>query len=340
MRYNLLIQTRGKIAHSEIYMLTFEATQEAISNFKKVIAEKGVYSSHIPALVAKLEKLIYSCSFFVFNPEIISKVDSYRITLNTQNLLKYADEKLYSNVGLEWLNRNMFDVTIEGKLKGNFSLHIQPRYLFNSNKYVKPIDLSIKRLLEVYALSERNEQVSFKESVINKVHPWKQHNPYIDDDLAQLQDEINQGVIYAGNKKDVQVGDEVKNIPADAKYLVFILVDAILHSIESIKINKDNTGLEHIVNKPLYGKTLTNSGAVKAENKDDASVILSILNVSDEKFKAIIESSFRSPHYSGLGVDDWLYFRSHGGTKLVYSPSLGVNRMVNTGEFYNLSSFN
>ena len=43
----------------------------------------------------------------------------------------------YSTNRQDWYNRNMFDVTIEGKLKGNFSLHIQPRYLFNSNKYVK-----------------------------------------------------------------------------------------------------------------------------------------------------------------------------------------------------------
>lgn len=319
-------------------MLTFESAQEAISNFKKVIAEKGVYSSHIPALVAKLEKLIYSCSFFVFNPEIISKVDSYRITLNTQELLKYADERLYSNMGLEWLNRNMFDVTIEGKLKGNFSLHIQPRYLFNSNVYVNPIDLPIKRLLEVYALSERNEQTSFQENMVNKVDPWEQHNPYIDDDLAQLQEVINQGVIYAGNNKHIPVGGEVKNIPTDAKHLVFILVEAIFHSIESIKIDKTSTGLEHIVTKPLHGKTITNSGAVKVENKDDNSMVLSILNVSDEKFNAIQESSFQSPHYSGLGVDDWLYFRAHGAN-LVYSPSLGVNRKVNISEYYNLSSF-
>lgn len=324
-------------------MITFESAQEAIANFKQVIAAKGVYSSHIPALVAKLEKLIPACSCFVFNPEIISERNDYRIVFNTQELLKYADEKIYSNVGLDWLNRNLFDMTIEGKFSGNLYLQIQPRYLFNSSIYVKAIDLPIKRLLEVYALSGRNEKVSYQESMVNKITPWEQHNPYIDDELAQLQHIFNQGVIYADNNKHINkhipVGGEVEYAPTDAKHLIFILVESIFHSIESIKIDKNLTGLEHIVTMPVCGKTITNSTAVETKHKmEDSPVILSVLNVSDAKSNAIQKSSFSSPYYSGLGVDDWIYVRSHGA-KLVYSPSLGVNRRFRIDEYYNLGNF-
>lgn len=339
MRYNIHIQTKARKSIRRLNMLTFESAQQAIANFKQVIASKGVYSSHIPALVAKLEKLIPACSCFVFNPEIISERNDYRIVFNTQELLKYADEKLYSSVGLEWLNRNLFDMTIEGKSTGNLYLHIQPRYLFNSRVYVKAIDLPFKRLLEIYALSGRNEKVSYQESMVNKITAWEQHNPYIDDDLAQLQEIISQGVIHAGNNRHIPVGEEVKNVPNDAKHLVFILVEAIFHSIESIKIDNNSTGLEHIVTKPLYGKTITNSESVKTKLKsEDSPVVLSILNISDAKFNVILNSSFSSPYYNGVGVDDWIYVRAHG-TKRVYSPSLGVNRRIRIDEYYNLSSF-
>lgn len=319
-------------------MTSFESAQEAITKFKQVIAEKGMYSSHIPALVAKLSSLINACSVFLFNPEIIRDVNDYRIVLSQKELLKYADENIYSNVGLDWLNRNKFDMTIRCRNADKMVFSIQPNYLINTRVYVKSLELPVERLLEIYALSERNEEVSYQANMVNKTNPWQQHNPYIDDELIQMQDRFTQGVTYAGKNTHLPVGEEARNTPSDIKHLVFILVESIFHSIESTKIDKNSTGADLIVSELSCGRTLTNSAVVKAERKSDNSVILSILTIETEKFDVINSSFFRNPHYKGLGVEDWIYFR-FCGRKLALSPSLGISRHINISEYYNLNSF-
>lgn len=97
-----------------------------------------------------------------------------------------------------------------------------------------------------------------------------------------------------------------------------------------------------VVEKDLYGKMFCNCSTTSSKN----SFSLSMLQIDRSTYESHL--SFQNiKAYEGYDVDDWVYYRFYEGTinagmfesKYAISPSLGVKRGLNIGEYYNLSSF-
>lgn len=93
----------------------------------------------------------------------------------------------------------------------------------------------------------------------------------------------------------------------------------------------------------LHGSTICNCSVLAKLNNSK----LAMAQIDRPTYEAHRNAFTQTQGYDGYDVDDWMYFRFYEGAinsgmceaKYAISPSLGIMRGINIGEYYNLNSF-